>query len=95
MVKKEYDYKYLHTLKDDGYNLQIIGYDGYNLQIIGYDGFTPSDDLYSHYIDPSRPFGHELVLHTMLVIPSPVSTPGMCTDRNILLYTIMYCKSIL
>lgn len=40
--------------------------DGYNLQIIGYDGFMVGKDLMKHYLDTSRPFGHELVLYTML-----------------------------
>lgn len=41
--------------------------DGYNLQIIGYDGYHVDKDLYSCYLDTSKPFGHELVLYTLLV----------------------------
>jgi len=40
---------------------------GYNLNIIGYDGYNVSKSLYEHYMDTSKPFGHELVLYTMLV----------------------------
>lgn len=42
---------------------------GYNLQIIGYDAYQPRADqsLEDCYLDESRPFGHELVLYTMLM----------------------------
>jgi len=52
------EYKKLMDLLDQGYNLQICGYDGYEVT-----------DVAHHYLDPSRPFGHELVLYTMLVVP--------------------------
>jgi len=39
---------------------------GYNLQIVGYDGYPVTKDLYTHYLDPDKPFGHELVLYSML-----------------------------
>lgn len=42
--------------------------DGYNVQICGYDAYEPSGDLESHYLDDSRPFGHELVLYSLLVL---------------------------
>lgn len=58
LAKEENDFKELQRLRNEGYNLQIIGYDGYK----------PTDDLYRHYLDESRPFGHELVLYTLLVI---------------------------
>lgn len=50
-----------HTLKgalDSGTSLRICGYDGYDPE--------NTDALMGHYTDPSRPFGHELVLYTML-----------------------------
>jgi len=50
------DYTYLMSLLDDGFNLQIIGYDGYNV----------NKDIEECYLDCSKPFGHELVLYTML-----------------------------
>lgn len=46
---------------------------GYNLQICGYDGYDVSD-VFSHYLDDSHPFGHELVLYTMLT-HSPETWP--------------------
>jgi len=43
--------------------------DGMNLRICGYDGYMPDKLLMDHYKDPSRPFGHEVVLYTMLAEP--------------------------
>lgn len=48
---------------------------GYNIQIIGYDGYSPGNDLMAHYLDSSRPFGHELVLYTMLKIDNSGDYP--------------------
>lgn len=42
--------------------------DGYNLQICGYDAYDVIKSPEEHYLDTSRPFGHELVLYTMLVL---------------------------
>ena len=39
---------------------------GYNLQICGYDAYIVEKTVEDHYLDISRPFGHELVLYTML-----------------------------
>lgn len=64
LAKKTEDFEELCRLIDDGYNLQIVGY----------DGFEPSD-LYDHYLDDSRPFGHELVLYSLLVIDDPAEYP--------------------
>ncbi len=57
LVKDLPDYNKLKKLRDRGYNLQIVGYDGYHVE----------QDLWQCYLDTSRPFGHELVLYTMLV----------------------------
>ena len=48
---------------------------GYNLQILGYDAYPVTKDLYSHYLDCDRPFGHELVLFCMLTIPNSKDRP--------------------
>jgi hypothetical protein len=48
---------------------------GNNLQIIGYDGYKPNKDLIIHYEDDKQPFGHELVLYTMLKIDNPEHYP--------------------
>ena len=46
--------------------------DNLALEIFGYDAYTPSgtdaDSLYAHYCDPARPFGHEMVLLTMVAL---------------------------
>lgn len=39
---------------------------GYNLEIFGYDAYQPGADIEKNYLDISKPFGHELVLYTMI-----------------------------
>jgi hypothetical protein len=41
---------------------------GYNLQICGYDGYHVTKSLDEHYKDTTRPFGHEMVLYTLLTL---------------------------
>lgn len=48
-------------------NLRSLLKQGYNLNIIGYDGYRVTQDLEKHYLDDSKPFGHELVLYSLLV----------------------------
>ena len=38
----------------------------YNLNIVGYDGYKPLEDYMEMYLDTTKPFGHEMVLYTML-----------------------------
>lgn len=59
------EFKDLVTKLDDGYNLQIVGYDGYDVT-------RPLED---HYVDTGRPFGHEIVLYTLLTCPDPTDYP--------------------
>jgi hypothetical protein len=44
---------------------------GFQLQIVGYDAYQPNgtdkETLYRHYCDPSRPFGHEVVILTLVL----------------------------
>jgi hypothetical protein len=47
---------------------------GYNLNIQGYDGYNVTNIL-GHYYDISRPFGHELVLYTLLTEDDPLQYP--------------------
>ena len=56
LVKVEPDFIALKEMINMGCNLNICGYDGYNVV----------DNIMKHYKDISRPFGHELVLYTML-----------------------------
>ncbi len=65
IAEQSKEYKELVKMRDNGVNLQIIGYDGFNV----------TDSLDVHYNDPSRPFGHELVLYTMLVVDNPSEYP--------------------
>ena len=45
--------------------------DGYNIQICGYDAYPITMSLEDHYLDTSKPFGHELVLYCMLIGERP------------------------
>jgi hypothetical protein len=56
IAKELDDYKYLKNKIVEGYNIQIIGYDAYEI----------TKSVREHYMDTSKPFGHELVLYTML-----------------------------
>lgn len=49
--------------------------EGINLQIIGYDGYEPTLSLYEHYLDSSKPFGHEMVLYSLLVLDDSKDYP--------------------
>lgn len=61
-------YQQFASQSKDFLRLQQLRRDGYNLQICGYDAYQPTHSLDEHYLDPSRPFGHELVLYTMLTV---------------------------
>lgn len=50
---------------------------GVNLQIFGFDGYDVTMPIRDHYLDASRPFGHELVLYTLLT-HSPDQYPWNC-----------------
>jgi len=47
---------------------------GYNINIVGYDGYTPKDPM-EMYLDTSKPFGHEMVLYTLLIESNPSKYP--------------------
>lgn len=66
LVKKEAEYKKLVKMMDDGINIQIIGYDAYDVDAV--PGKTFAQKLDRCYKDGTRPFGHELVLFSMLVL---------------------------
>lgn len=60
-------YERIATNLDEFKTLKQMLKDGYNLQIIGYDAYDVGDKtLEECYLDVSRPFGHELVLYTLL-----------------------------
>ena len=78
-------YEHLVKSKDDFRKLKEKLANGTSLCICGFDAFNPERDektheitaeiLYKHYTDPSRPFGHELVLITMLTLPDSQQYP--------------------
>lgn len=57
--------RHVRNLKDF-VTLKNLIQQGYNLQICGYDAYQPCKSIEEHYLDGSKPFGHELVLYTML-----------------------------
>ena len=59
-------YEQLAPQTEDYKKLVVMLKNGTNLNIIGYDGYPVTKSLQEHYLDPSRPFGHELVLYTLL-----------------------------
>jgi hypothetical protein len=57
LTENNEDLKKLRQMLDDGINLQIVGYDG---RAVGHRSIE------QEYLDPAAPFGHELVLYTLL-----------------------------
>lgn len=56
LVQKEPEYHMLKELIEGGTHVCICGY----------DAFVPDSSMEEHYLDKKVPFGHELVLYTML-----------------------------
>ena len=67
LVPHTREFKRLVELIDGGTNVLICGYDGYA------DGVSLTLD--GHYADPVRPFGHELVLYSLLTVKDPRDYP--------------------
>ena len=60
-------YERLASKQEDFLKLQELIWNGTNIQICGYDGRSIEDrSIEEEYFDGSKPFGHELVLATML-----------------------------
>jgi hypothetical protein len=72
LAKKTGDFKMLRDLLTNGTNLIICGYDAYPVTM----------SLYEHYCDPTHPFGHELVLYTLLTIDDPLNYPWNIYKQN-------------
>lgn len=66
LVQNNSDLAHLRLLLDNGTNIQIVGYDGRPID--------PSD-IDGQYLNPNKPFGHELVLYTLLVVEKKESFP--------------------
>ncbi len=56
LAKQTAEFKKLQSYLDKGINLIICGYDAYDV----------THNMYTHYCDPTKAFGHELVLYTLL-----------------------------
>lgn len=65
LAKEEPDFHKLTQMIRDGYCLNICGFDGYSVE----------HSLMHHYLDTSRPFGHEMVLYTLLTESEPENYP--------------------
>lgn len=65
LAKETSDFAKLKSYLDKGINLLIVGFDGYEV----------INDLYTHYCDEKKPFGHELVLYSLLTIDDPDNYP--------------------
>ena len=77
LAKKTKDFKKLRRIIDEGTNIIICGYDAYEV----------TKDLYTHYCDPKKPFGHELVLYSLLTISEEKEYPwNIYRNNNIELY---------
>jgi hypothetical protein len=64
------------ALKDKNFvKLKYLINQGYNLNLIGYDAYQPDKSLNDHYLDGTRPFGHELVLYTLLTVENKEDYP--------------------
>ena len=73
LVRKQTDFQTLCQWLAGGYNLEIGGFDGWPLTP---DGANPTPaQMAAHYNDPSKPFGHEVVLATLLLFPDPKDWP--------------------
>ncbi len=48
--------------------LRALHRSGYNLAICGYDSFPVIRDIYDHFLDLTKPFGHEATLYAMLTV---------------------------
>jgi hypothetical protein len=66
LVSQEKDYLKLQEMVNAGTNIQIIGYDAYDINLT--PGVTLAEKIENAYKDISRPFGHELVLFSMLTL---------------------------
>lgn len=64
LVRNTAEFQELVRMRNSGMNLQIIGYDGQDLPI-------DNEHMRQACLDPTKPFGHELVLCCMLIGISP------------------------
>ncbi len=55
---------------------------GTNVIICGYDAYDVTDDLYTHYCDETKAFGHELALYCLLLIENEDAFPWNVYRQN-------------
>jgi hypothetical protein len=67
LTRDKSDLRVLREKLKSGINLMICGYDAYALE--------EDKELYVYYCDTTRPFGHELVLYSLLVVEDPMDYP--------------------
>lgn len=70
LASVEADYIKLKNMIDNGYNLNITGYDANKID----DSVNLVESIEKEYLDPKKPFGHEKVLYTMLLL-NPIYYP--------------------
>ena len=63
---KDENFLKLKNMIDEGINLQITGFDAYDVE---------NRDLYDCYVWEKKPFGHEMVLYTLLTVSNPSDYP--------------------
>jgi hypothetical protein len=68
-------YEQRALVMDEFKDLQARLARGENLILCGYDAYEPTRALNAHYLDGSRPFGHELVLYTLLTVKEKEQYP--------------------
>jgi hypothetical protein len=73
LAPQEPDFKKLQKYIKRGFNLNIVGYDAYPVD--HKDKKSMVKDLWICYNDTSKPFGHELVLYTLLRIKKSANYP--------------------
>lgn len=68
-------YELLAGVHPEFQQLRELRNNGTNLNIIGYDSYPPIADAMKMYTDTSKPFGHEMVLYCMLVLDDSSEFP--------------------
>ena len=68
LVKREEQYETLRNEVENGTNIQICGYDARNMKDDMQDYETNKKNINHMYKDESTPFGHEMVLYSILIL---------------------------
>jgi len=71
LAKETKSFRRLKRLRENGVNLQIVGYDGYDLELtpeMQEDRKVMKKVFEKYYLDDSKPYGHELALASLLLL---------------------------